>query len=57
MKKKSLILIVAGMSVIVASQFITHFVSTSDFLGGALLGIGIGIIFLGLVRLKPKSAK
>ncbi len=57
MKKKTLMLIVAGMSVIVASQFITHFASTSDFLSGALLGIGIGILFLGLFRLRPKTAK
>ncbi len=57
MKKKSLILIVAGMFVIVASQFITHFASTTDFFSGALLGVGIGIIFLGLVRLRPKTAK
>ncbi|WP_157716224.1 hypothetical protein [Roseivirga echinicomitans] len=57
MKKKSLILTVAGMSVIVVSQFITHFASTSDFLSGALLGVGIGILFLGLVRLRTKAVK
>ena len=57
MKKKSLILIVAGMFVIVTSQFITHFASTTDFFSGALLGLGIGIMFLGLVRLRPKTAK
>ncbi len=57
MKNKSLILIVAGMFVIVTSQFITHFASTTDFFSGALLGVGIGIMFLGLVRLRPKTAK
>ena len=57
MKKKALIIIVAGMSVIVTSQFITHFATTSDFLNGALLGVGIGILFLGLVRLRTKAVK
>tara|TARA_A100000171_G_scaffold47727_1_gene54135 strand:+ start:179 stop:352 length:174 start_codon:yes stop_codon:yes gene_type:complete len=56
MKKKSLILIAAGMSVIVASQFITHFVSTSDFLSGALLGIGIGLLIMAVAINRPKSA-
>jgi|GEM_PF-4437512 len=56
MKKKSPILIVAGILVIVASQMIKQFATTSDFLGGAILGIGIGLLIMAVTINRPKSA-
>tara|TARA_R110000796_G_scaffold77585_2_gene173444 strand:- start:17130 stop:17303 length:174 start_codon:yes stop_codon:yes gene_type:complete len=56
MKKKSPILIVAGILVIVVSQMIKQFATTSDFLGGAILGIGIGLLIMAVAINRPKSA-
>ena len=41
-----------GLLVISASLILSHFVKMPDFVDGALKGVGIGVIFLSLIKSK-----
>ncbi len=51
-KSKNLQLIVIGLLTISSSQVVEHFLKMPDLVSGILMGIGIGIMILSLLRQK-----
>ncbi len=45
-------MLLVGLLLISASLILSHFVTMPDFVDGALKGVGIGIIFLSLIKSK-----
>ncbi|CAH1001188.1 hypothetical protein LEM8419_02086 [Neolewinella maritima] len=44
-----LVLLIAGLGISVLAQLIIHFTAVADFAGGALTGIGVGLLLVGLM--------
>jgi hypothetical protein len=55
-KNNRSIFLFIGLLIISVSQIVLHFTTMPDFVTGSLMGIGIGIMLLAIIRPKPKAA-
>jgi|GEM_PF-1719332 len=53
-KKQRSIFLIIGLLMISISQIFSHFIKTSDFISGSLMGIGIGFMLLACIRQNRK---
>jgi len=54
--RKFITLLVIGILTIVASQIVTHYITLTDALHGAFIGVGVGFMSLALILKRFKSA-
>lgn len=56
-KRKALVLISIGMSIISFAQIISLYVEISDLTRGSFIGIGVGMLLVALIKGNFKSAR
>jgi hypothetical protein len=47
------ILLSSGLLLLIASILLNHFYSLDDFFSGIIAGVGIGLLFLSVLKRKP----
>jgi hypothetical protein len=55
LKNKLLLLTTIGLTIVALSQIIWHYLELPDFLNGALIGVGLGLMFIAIFKRRKKQ--